>query len=117
MGLAQQSFGLGDGRLVFQNGVEHGDSGLFFLIQRNVLHGKDIFADQLMDDRIVDQQQICRFTGLMPVKIHTPISTADLFLDATRHRSNDTIATPVTKAAVLKIAIVLPKTEPKSRRD
>ena len=48
--------GLGNGNLVFQNGVEHGDSGLFFLIQRNVLHGKDIFADQLMDDRIVDQQ-------------------------------------------------------------
>ena len=48
--------GLDDGNLVFQNGVEHGDPGLFFLIQRNVLHGKDIFADQLAPDRIVDQQ-------------------------------------------------------------
>ena len=31
---------------------------MFFLIQRNVLYEKDIFADQLMADRIVEQQQI-----------------------------------------------------------
>ena len=49
-GHAQHLGSLGDGKLVFQNGVQHGDSGLFFLIQRNVLHGKDIFADQLLDD-------------------------------------------------------------------
>ena len=55
-GYAQHLGGLGDGHLVFQNGVQHGKSGLFFLVQRNVLHGKDIFADQLLDDRIVDQQ-------------------------------------------------------------
>ena len=30
---------------------------MFFLVQRNVLH-QDIFADQLVDDRIVEQQQI-----------------------------------------------------------
>ena len=57
LGHAQQRGGIGDGNLVFQNGVEHGESGLFFLVQRNVLH-LDIFADQLADDRIVEQQQI-----------------------------------------------------------
>ena len=57
-GHAQQLSSLGDGHLVFQNGVEHGDSGLFFLIQRNILHRKDIFADQLADDGIVEQQHI-----------------------------------------------------------
>ena len=30
---------------------------MFFLVQRYILHGKDIFADQLMADRIVEQQQ------------------------------------------------------------
>ncbi len=53
---AKQFGGLGDGHLEFQNGVEHGKSGLFFLIQRYVLHKKDIFADQLADDRIVEQR-------------------------------------------------------------
>ena len=57
LGHAQQFGGIGDGDLVFQNGVEHGESGLFFLVQRNVLH-KDIFADQLADDRIVEQEHI-----------------------------------------------------------
>ena len=52
----QQLCGLGDGDLVFQHRVQHGKSGLFFLVQRNVLHGKDIFADQL-EDGIVEQQQ------------------------------------------------------------
>ena len=56
LGHAQQLGGIGDGGLVFQNGVEHGESGLFFLVQRNVLH-QDIFADQLVDDGIVEQQQ------------------------------------------------------------
>ena len=62
-GYAQHLGGLGDGHLVFQNGVQHGKSGLFFLVQRNVLHGKDIFADQLLDDRIVDQQHVMFATG------------------------------------------------------
>ena len=53
---AQQLSGIGDGDLVFQDGVEHGESGLFFLVQRNVFH-RDIFADQLDDDGIVEQQQ------------------------------------------------------------
>ena len=57
-GHPQHLGGLGDGNLVFQNGVEHGKSGLFFLVQRNVLHQMDIFADQLVDDRIVEQQQM-----------------------------------------------------------
>ena len=53
----QHLSGLGDGYLEFQNGVEHGKSGLFFLVQRYVLHHKDIFADQLADDGIVEQRQ------------------------------------------------------------
>ena len=36
---------------------------MFFLVQRYILHSKDIFADQLMDDRIVEQQQ---GTGQLP---------------------------------------------------
>ena len=55
-GHAQQLGGIGDGDLVFQNGVEHAESGLLFLVQRNVLH-QNIFADQLADDRIVEQEQ------------------------------------------------------------
>ena len=35
---------LGYGQLVFQHGVEHVESGLFFLVQRQVLHQTDIFA-------------------------------------------------------------------------
>ena len=42
---AKQFSSLGNGYLEFQNGVEHGESGLFFLIQRNVLHQKDIFPE------------------------------------------------------------------------
>ena len=60
---AKQLGGIDDGDLVFQNGVEHGESGLFFLVQRYVLH-QDIFADQLTDDRIVEQQQISGPNGL-----------------------------------------------------
>ena len=56
----EQLSGLADGDLVFQNGVEHGESGLFFWVQRNVLHKMDIFADQLADDRIVEQQHVCQ---------------------------------------------------------
>ena len=48
--------GLGDGKLVLQNAVEHLNPGLFLLIQRYILHGDDIFADQLAGDRIVEQQ-------------------------------------------------------------
>ena len=54
---AKQFGSLDDGYLEFQNGVQHGKSGLFFLVQRNILHQKDIFADQLADDRIVEQRQ------------------------------------------------------------
>ena len=39
----QHLSGLGDGYLEFQNGVEHGKSGLFFLVQRYVLHHKGHF--------------------------------------------------------------------------
>ena len=70
-GHPQHLGGLGDGNLVFQNGVQHGKSGLFFLVQRNVLHKMDIFAEQLMDDRIVEQQQI---TGSMSAAFHTQLS-------------------------------------------
>ena len=35
----QQFGGLGDGHLVFQHGVQHGESGLFSLIQCHILHG------------------------------------------------------------------------------
>ena len=38
LGHSQQLGGLVDGHLVFQNGVEHGQSGLFFLVQRHILH-------------------------------------------------------------------------------
>ena len=38
---------LGDGKLVFQNTVEHLNPGLFLLIQFYIPHGDDIFADQL----------------------------------------------------------------------
>ena len=40
----QQFRGLGYGNLVFWDGVERGESGLFFLIQRYIL-GEDIFSD------------------------------------------------------------------------
>ena len=54
---------LGDGKLVFQNAVEHLDPGLFLLIQLYIPHRDDIFAEQLAGDRIVGHQQIFRFTG------------------------------------------------------
>ena len=57
---SQQFGGLGDGHLVFQNRAEHMEPGLFFLVQRYILHGKDIFADQLATDGIVEQQQFFR---------------------------------------------------------
>ena len=41
LGHAQQLGDLGYRHLVFQNGVEHGESGLFFLVQRYVLHDED----------------------------------------------------------------------------
>ena len=47
---------LGDGELVFQNAVEHLNSGLFLLIQLYIPHRDDIVADQLAGDRIVDHQ-------------------------------------------------------------
>ena len=50
--------GLGDGKLVFQNAVEHLNPGLFLLIQLYIPHRDDIFADQLAGDRIVDHQQV-----------------------------------------------------------
>ena len=48
---------LGDGKLVFQNAVEHLNPGLFLLIQLYIPHRDDIVADQLAGDRIVDHQQ------------------------------------------------------------
>ena len=48
--------GLGDGKLVFQNAVEHLNPGLFLLIQLYIPHRDDIVADQLAGDRIVDHQ-------------------------------------------------------------
>ena len=48
---------LGDGKLVFQNAVEHLDPCLFLLIQSYIPHRDDIFADQLAGDGIVDHQQ------------------------------------------------------------
>ena len=48
--------GLGDGKLVLQNAVEHLDPGLFLLNQRYMPHRDDIFADQLAGGRIVDHQ-------------------------------------------------------------
>ena len=50
--------GLGDGKLVFQNTVEHLNPGLFLLIQLYIPHRDDIVADQLAGDRIVDHQQV-----------------------------------------------------------
>ena len=47
---------LGDGKLVFQNAVEHLDPGLFLLIQLYIPHRDDIVADQLAGDRIVDHR-------------------------------------------------------------
>ena len=35
----QKLGGLGDGHLVFQNGVQHVESGLFSLVQCHILHG------------------------------------------------------------------------------
>ena len=58
--------GRGDGHLVFQNGVEHGKSGLFFLVQRYILHRMDIFAEQLAYDTIVEQQH-ARSTVIDPM--------------------------------------------------
>ena len=49
---------LGDGKLVFQNAVEHLNPCLFLLIQRYILHKDDIFADQLAGDRIVEHQHL-----------------------------------------------------------
>ena len=60
MALAQ-SHNLGslcDGKLVFQNAVEHLDPGLFLLIQCQIPHGVTFFADQLVGDIIVEQQQV-----------------------------------------------------------
>ena len=48
--------GLGYGKLVFQNTVEHLNPCLFLLVQRYIPHGDDIFAEQLADDRIVEHQ-------------------------------------------------------------
>ena len=48
---------LDDGHLVFQNGVEHVESGLVTLVRCHILHRMDIFADQLATDGIVEQQQ------------------------------------------------------------
>ena len=42
--------GLGDGKLVFQNAVEHLNPGLFLLIQLYIRHRDDIVADQLAGD-------------------------------------------------------------------
>ena len=50
--------GLGDGKLVFQNTVEHLNPGLFLLIQLYIPHRDDIVADQLAGDRIVDHQHL-----------------------------------------------------------
>ena len=44
----QHLSGLGDRHLVFQNGVEHRGSGLFFLVQCHILHRMDICAGQLV---------------------------------------------------------------------
>ena len=49
---------LGNGKLVFQNTVEHLNPGLFLLVQRYIPHRDDIFAEQLVGDRIVDHQHI-----------------------------------------------------------
>ena len=49
---------LGDGKLEFQNAVEHLNPGLFLLVQRYIPHRDDIFADQLAGDRIVDHQHL-----------------------------------------------------------
>ena len=58
--------GRGDGHLVFQNGVEYVKSGLFFLVQRYILHRMDIFAEQLAYDTIVEQQH-ARSTVIDPM--------------------------------------------------
>ncbi len=47
---------LGDGKLMFQNTVEHLNPGLFLLIQLYIPHGDDMFAEQLAHDRIVEHQ-------------------------------------------------------------
>ena len=47
---------LGDGKVVFQNAVEHLNPCLFLLIQRYIPHRDDIFAEQIAGDRIVDHQ-------------------------------------------------------------
>jgi len=62
---------LGYGKLVFQNGVEHLNPGLFLLIQLYIPHEDDIVADQLAGDRIVDHQQIFRFNGSKFLAIYT----------------------------------------------
>ena len=56
---------LGDGKLVFQNAVEHLDPCLFLLIQLYIPHVDDIFADQLAGDRIVDHQQ---YDNVLPTR-------------------------------------------------
>ena len=85
LGHAQQLSGIGDGDLLFQNGVEHGESGLFFLVQRNVLH-RDIFADHLADDRIVEQKQIA---GLKTLKNHRRAALLTIVLCFRDHLVSD----------------------------
>ena len=48
--------GLGYGKPVFQNAVEHLNPGLFLLIQLHIPDGDEILADQLAGDRIAEQQ-------------------------------------------------------------
>ena len=54
---------LGDGKLMFQNTVEHLNPSLFLLIQLYIPHGDDIFAEQLAHDRIVEHQH--KFTAFV----------------------------------------------------
>ena len=49
---------LGDGKVGFQNAVEHLNPCLFLLIQRYIPHRNDVVAEQLAGDRIVDHQHL-----------------------------------------------------------
>ena len=76
MALAQ-SHNLGslcDGKLVFQNAVEHLDPGLFLLIQCQIPHGVTFsLTNQLAGDIIVDQQHtIARTYGPVVARVIEP---------------------------------------------
>ena len=49
---------LDDGKVGFQNAVEHLNPCLSLLMQRHIPHRNDVVAEQLAGDRIVDHQHL-----------------------------------------------------------